>query len=355
MKTRFFAALPLAVLALSASAANINPTWKISASSGTGSSTYTWFANDNNCRGMGYNAATQHLLVPSRTGSNTVHIVSTADGSDLGSMTGTFTGGGGNVLNKVVVTTDGLVLAVNLDLAATFKIYKASSEASSFTAVYDQATANSTDTAREGDDIAVRRLSSTNLELLVPTGTSGLVRVYSSTDNGDSWTMNSFTVASITTSSSPAVDWDPSLNRFYIRSAANANLYAVDYASGAGTLAQTYAEGTTAREPFGVRTDSNSSTDRIVDFGIGTSTAGSNPSAFSRKVATGANTIGSTIDSYTNISAGNLSGGTNVANTNASGDVIPVGNDVYILFTNNAITKISGVSLPVSISAFAIE
>ncbi|MBX3728913.1 MAG: hypothetical protein KF858_06985 [Candidatus Sumerlaeia bacterium] len=95
--------------------------------------TLAFVANDNLSRGLAYNSATGNLLVASRTGSNSIHVVNAATGAAIGSpFNATDITGGTLVLMKVRVDGDGRIYANNLSgsAASTFKMYRWASEAS---------------------------------------------------------------------------------------------------------------------------------------------------------------------------------------------------------------------------------
>ncbi len=94
-------------------------------------SSYPFFKNDHNTRGMAYNPATNHLLVASRTGGAFVWILNAANGDTVGRLDMTGVTGGTFLINIPRVTADGVIYVCNLSTGATapFKIYRWENEA----------------------------------------------------------------------------------------------------------------------------------------------------------------------------------------------------------------------------------
>src|SRR5690606_17566148 len=91
-------------------------------------------------RGMGYNPVTNHLLVASRTGTAAIHRIDAEDGSYVGALDMTGITGGTFVINKVEVTSDGVIYAGNVTTDATgtstYRLYRWADEESVPVRVY---------------------------------------------------------------------------------------------------------------------------------------------------------------------------------------------------------------------------
>lgn len=124
---------------------NMTLNWELSTNN------YPFFASDNNTRGLGYNPATGHVLVPSRTGGAVIYALDAATGmlADTLDMTGVT--GGTLALNKSLADAEGVIYACNLVLAGgEFKIYRWADQEAVPTAAF---VGNST--GRAGDAMAV--------------------------------------------------------------------------------------------------------------------------------------------------------------------------------------------------------
>ncbi|NUN08125.1 MAG: T9SS type A sorting domain-containing protein [Ignavibacteriaceae bacterium] len=99
----------------------------------------TWFsASGNSERGFAYNPVTNHLLVVSRNGGNSIRILDADNGNDLGQMDLTGVAGGTLVINDIEVTNDGVIFASNLvNDASVFKIYRWANEAAVPTVAFE--------------------------------------------------------------------------------------------------------------------------------------------------------------------------------------------------------------------------
>lgn len=355
MKPQFFAVAAFAGIAAVAGAqSNIDPIWKIS--TGTGSKNYSWFpASGDTVRGMALNPATGNLLVASRTGGNLVHRINAATGDEITPEVPAPAGGfsaGTLVLNKVAAVSGGMIFATNLDTSNTFRIYRALDETTAFTLVYDQAVAIPGDALREGDAMIARRIDANTIEILVNGGTSTLF-IYTSTDNGATFTRTTQTLSGsgITYGSAPHLRFDP-VNpdtTLWYRNPSQHSLVSINRTTGVGT---TTADGTAARTPFDIRVDSNNSLNRLYTLGIGASAAGSGDlSATVRSIAAPTTVIAN----LRHVAQGPIGSGNTVANGNGAGDVIVNGTTTYILYTNNAITAFDNTPAPVSMSGFSID
>ncbi|HUP79165.1 MAG TPA: DUF4623 domain-containing protein, partial [Pirellula sp.] len=148
---------------------------------------YTWLNTDGTQRGLSYNAASNHVLVATRTGFLQIHILDGFDGSDIGTVDvdpgivigGTFP------LNMIGVADDGAIFAGNLTLNGTtdpFKLYRWSSES----VTVDPTPAFSGDPGagvgdRWGDTMDVRG-SGVNTEILISSRTGTNAAIFRTTD-----------------------------------------------------------------------------------------------------------------------------------------------------------------------------
>lgn len=99
---------------------------------------YTFFQSDNNTRGMDLNPVTGHLLVASRTGGASIHILEGENSSYLGSMDMTNVTGGVFAINLVSVANDGVIYGCNLTTSGTgFKFYRWGDESSAPTVAFE--------------------------------------------------------------------------------------------------------------------------------------------------------------------------------------------------------------------------
>ena len=86
---------------------------------------YPFFKNDNNTRGIGYNPATNHVLVAARTGGPVIYALDATNGAIADTLDMTGVSGGVIPLMKVVADVNGVVYACNLALAGgEFKVYR---------------------------------------------------------------------------------------------------------------------------------------------------------------------------------------------------------------------------------------
>jgi len=179
----------------------------------------TWFLNNNNTRGLTYNAVSDHVLVPNRdsVAGNKVHKLDPATGADGGTLDDTGVSGGTFPINLINVTPDGKLFLTNLAAAtSTFKIYTYANEAAAPVNSYSEAGV----AVRYGDAADVR-VNGSNIELLVSGSGNPNVAVFTSSDGGTTFTKQDITLdtglAGIT-----YVKWDPTVtNAFLARKAAS--------------------------------------------------------------------------------------------------------------------------------------
>ncbi len=178
-----------------------------------------WFGNDNNTRGLCYNAATDTLLVPDRTPVNTVYRLNPADGTaktpDQLDVTGV--SGGTLVLNLINATSDGKLFLTNLAApTSTFKIYSYANESAAPVTAYNETGVS----VRYGDSVDLR-VSGSNIELLVTGSSNANVAVFTSTDGGATFTKQDITMTPGLTGI-PYAKWDPQdPNAVFVRKASS--------------------------------------------------------------------------------------------------------------------------------------
>lgn len=110
-----------------------SPEWKIDAG------TNSWFANDNNTRGFGYNPVTGNLLVVSRTGDLKIVKINATTGDSVGVLDITGVTGGTFTGTVIDVTPNGRIFMANLTTNAStspLKIYTWADESSAPVVAY---------------------------------------------------------------------------------------------------------------------------------------------------------------------------------------------------------------------------
>lgn len=136
------------------------PLWTIPAGS------TTWLsASGNHVRGVALNRATGNLLVPSRASGIRIERLNPATGESLGTLNTTGIAGGLLPLNRIAVTDDGQIFAINLILESglDFIIWYWANEDAVPRALYE---GKPTEGDRYGDGIGVRGTGD-NIELFV--------------------------------------------------------------------------------------------------------------------------------------------------------------------------------------------
>jgi hypothetical protein len=137
---------------------------------------------DSTQRGLAYNAATDEVLLVSRTGSTAVYRLSGVDGSDLGTLNVTGITGGTFSLNMISTGTDGAIYGINLttDSSTTpLKIYRWADANSAPVLAYsgDPSNADAAATNRRfGDNFDVRG-SGAGTEIVVASRSGTIISV----------------------------------------------------------------------------------------------------------------------------------------------------------------------------------
>ncbi len=139
---------------------------------------YSWLNTDGTQRGLAYNAASNHVLVVSRTGSSLVHVLDGNDGSEIRTLdpgTGVIGESGETFsISMVGVADDGAVFVGNLTLdgvATHYRLYRYENDdaASLPTVAYDNDPGAGV-TDRWGDTIAVRGAGAATQVLIASRG-----------------------------------------------------------------------------------------------------------------------------------------------------------------------------------------
>lgn len=145
-----------------------------------------FLGNDNNCRGVAYNALSNHLIVVSRTGSNGVHVLNADTGAYIRSLdmsavvnVGTFP------VNLVGCGDDGAVYVANLDVAGlSYKIYRWADDGSSTVATSAYGAADPGVGGRIGDTFAVRG-AGTSTEILAASSAGTTIALFTTSDGSN--------------------------------------------------------------------------------------------------------------------------------------------------------------------------
>ncbi len=155
---------------------NVTLNWELNVNS------YPFFANDNNTRGMGYNPATQHLLVASRTGAPVIYAIDAVTGAVADTLDMTGITGGTLPLMKVIADVNGVIYACNLVLAnAEFKVYRWADEKATPTLAFAAVVST-----RAGDAFSLSGSDTTTILYASGTGSNQILVL--TTANGENFT-----------------------------------------------------------------------------------------------------------------------------------------------------------------------
>lgn len=143
---------------------------------------YSWLGSDaghNTDRGMAYNAATGHLLIPARQGTPSVRILEADTGDYVGELNLAGVGGGTFPINKIGVAEDGAIYIGNLTTDShteNYRLYRWADESAVPVLVYSGDPSNGTPAPdnRFGDSIAVRG-SGADTEIFLGTWTGTIL------------------------------------------------------------------------------------------------------------------------------------------------------------------------------------
>lgn len=220
-----FIAFFIAFLAITGTSfAQFDILWEKSAGS---SSLPGWFsASASTERGFGYGVVdgNERVVVPTRNGGSFVYVIDATDGSDVGQLDMTGVSGGTFAVNDADVA-DGDIYVCNLTVDATtsaFKVYRWSSESTTPEVVIEETSF----AGRYGDKFTVKGSKADNsLKIYAASGNSADFVVYSTSDNGATFTGSQVTLGDGAGGSSPSVDMIPSLGYFYNGNGTNVKFY----------------------------------------------------------------------------------------------------------------------------------
>lgn len=293
------------------------------------------------------------LLLASRDGGNLVRRLDPATGQLRNPATlpnSTYTGPATFIINKVVVSDDGIIYVTNLSVASTttelhFTVYRHADEFSEATVAFVVRTDNFTNVEgtginrRLGDDVDIIG-SGNETKILVAGGSGGGVHLLTTTDGGLTFNRTQLTGTPAFPSVTPHISWDPIVpDRFYYRGAGGEGSQAYDISGSTATGATgpgTTLPGTTITDaaygPFDIGLFNGV---KSFALGIGASSAGTEGKV--HKVYR-LDEPEHQLDWYGNFAW--YSGGAK-GNGNAAGDVYidSDNNEIYFLYTNNSITK----------------
>lgn len=339
------------------------PTQKINWTANAESKTYSWFGNDSYTRGMALNPATGHLLVARCTGSSVgeIHILNT-DLDELGTMNVTGISGGTRVLNKVCASSDGVVYACNLVVAAQtpLTIYRWANEGAAPTAVtidWSGVSGGTEPTLRRGDDMELIGAGAST-RLLV-SGSASTNRVYIL--NASNAQGTAFTAVEIAPGTGFAavtgqnIKWEPDGSAFWWRQQSSTALY--KFSATDGTQLGSWTAPSNGNQPaFAIHPVTGAPGSYHFISAAGNLTG--DPVAPSR-IITSAGDVGEPVKNLIHSAAGPRTTActANADTVTGTGEVIMDSTNgvVYILHPYNSITKYEAIGCPVSLSRFAVE
>jgi hypothetical protein len=143
-----------------------------------------YLANDNNQRGMAFNATSNHVYVVNRTGGLSIPILDGTTGADVGTLSTTGIAGGTFVLSTIAVAEDGAIYGANLttnSATSALKIYRWADESATPALVYSGSPTTTTG-VRFGDTLAARG-AGVNTQLVMGTGaTANTFSIFTTAD-----------------------------------------------------------------------------------------------------------------------------------------------------------------------------
>ncbi len=315
--------------------------WKVQADDPQ--STYI-LSTSNAQRGMFLNpTAGGSLLVASRDNGNFVRRLDPATGAlkdpAVIPTNGYITAETTFAINKVVVSDDGVIYVMSLGVASgtqNFRIYRHPNELTAETLVHEVRTDAAGANARIGDDADIIG-SGNNTKILVAGASGGGIHLFTTADNGMTWTRTQLTGNPAFPTATPHIAWDPTVpNRFWFRGAGGAPNSAYDIV---GTTANA-ATGPGNVLPDAVQAPAYGPFDVGLFDGVQSVALGIGASA--------ATTAGKPVIVYrlsdlveTHFGIGSEFTGGAKANGNAAGDLYldSANNVLYGLYTNNSVYK----------------
>lgn len=218
-----------------------------------------YLTSDNNQRGLAYDPATTNLVMVSRSISNAIYVLDSKTGAHLRTLNTdpTIVSGGTFALNMIGVADDGTVYAANLSVSENrLTIYR-----------WNDDSANSAPTiaygpgdpvaGRWGDTMAVRG-SGNNTQILLAARDGGTYAVFTTADNGATFTPTIITVADAASDTFTLGLSFGKTNSFWTKISDGVLRHIeFDLAAGTGESAQTFATAELAGNilPIGVDTD----------------------------------------------------------------------------------------------------
>jgi hypothetical protein len=160
----------------------MTPLWNIA----PGTPGYTFIATDDKQRGLAYNPATDHLLVPSRSPTDpSIFVLDAGTGANVGSMNLSGVSGGTFNLNLAAVADDGAVFACNLTTSAStpsFSLYRWNDDGVNTlaTQIFSGDPGQGSN-LRWGDTLAVRG-AGVDTQILLAQETTAAVALFTTTD-----------------------------------------------------------------------------------------------------------------------------------------------------------------------------
>lgn len=152
---------------------SLTSAWTVAAAANTNGLPETNIGTANLDRGLAYNAASNHVILASRSGGNGAHVFDATTGLYLTSLDMTGVSGGSIFSwNLVAAGDDGVVYGFNMS-QTTFKIYLWTNYFSPpYVALFGDPSSGLLSSFRAGDAVAVRG-TGTNTQILVGTAVSG--------------------------------------------------------------------------------------------------------------------------------------------------------------------------------------
>lgn len=287
------------------------------------------------------------LLVASRANGTSVRRIDPATGQlkTPATIPNTYIASGATFpINKVVVSADGVIYVMSVALASTtseqnFRIYRHASELVPETLAFSLRTDNFGATpginVRLGDDADI--IGTGNDTKILVAGSGGHISLFTTTDGGLTFTRTAITT-NPPVSGTPHIAWDPTTpNRFFYRGSAGelARAYDISGATATGaTGAGNDLPSATAAQAYGPFDIGLVGTEKSVVLGIGASTAGTpgKPILVAR--------MSDLQVTYHGVGSEFAPGGAKT-NGNGAGDVYLDSdtNEIYVLYTNNSVTK----------------
>jgi hypothetical protein len=236
---------------------------------------------------------------------------------------------GARLMNKVVVTDDGVVYSCPLSTTGAFKIWRNADELTAATDAYAEAAPVA---SRMGDDMSVTGTGNGTKILIAQSGLATLAR-FTTTDGGLTFAKSIITPTGPAVSATPSVAWDPNGTDYWFRNTGTTGAQKYNGTTNAG-LGGLSGDTAGAYGPIDVAAYDAKT---LVGVGIGASAASQigKPIQFF-DVASAATPLYQGFDSE-------FSPGGAKVNANGQGDVMfdAPASRVYVLYTNNSLSAYS--------------